>query len=226
MRSTLLTFTIALAGIVSQSTAATLTLINGDFQTSGNNTNPTGWTTNEPTQTSVYVYAGNATTPGAGGIPAATNVLAMWGNGGQYAQQSFLTSEATAEDYNSFTVGFDTGWRGRIAGQAFTYTISLVNVTDNLVLGSATYSFTTPSATVGNTYAVAATGQSVNITYNNTLGSLVGDTIALRITGAGTVNDFNNTAWLDNITVSAVPEPTSALLGGLGMFALLRRRRA
>lgn len=211
----------ALAGVAAPAIAATLTLTNGNFQASGNNTNPTGWTTNEPApQTSVYVWAAN------GGIPAGTNVLAMWGNGGQYAEQSFLTSEVTAEDYNSFTVGFDAGWRGRIANQPFSYTISLVNVTDNLVLGSATYNFTTPTVTTANTYAVAATGLSVNITYDNTLGSLVGDTIALRITGAGTVNDFNNTAWLDNISVNAIPEPGAALLGSIGMFALLRRRRA
>lgn len=200
--------------------AATLTLTNANFQATGNNTDPSGWTTSEPTQTSVYIWAAN------GGIPAGTNVLAMWGNGGQYAQQSFLTSEATAEDYSSFTIGFDGGWRGRIANEPFSYTFSIVNVTDNLVLGSATYNFTTPTVTTANTYAVAATGLSVTINYDNTVGSLVGDTIALRITGAGTVNNFNNTAWVDNITVNAVPEPASALLGGLGLLALLRRRRA
>lgn len=220
MKKNVLPTLFALAGFAVHASAATLTLTNGDFQASGNNTNPTGWTTNEPTQTSVYVWAAN------GGIPAGTNVLAMWGNGGQYAEQSFLTSEATAEDFNSFTVGFDAGWRGRIANQPYSYTISLVNVTDNLVLGSATYNFTTPTVTTANTYAVTATGLSVNITYDNTLGSLVGDTIALRITGAGTVNDFNNTAWLDNLSVTAIPEPGAALLGGMGMLALLRRRRA
>ena len=113
MKKNVLPTLFALAGFAVHASAATLTLTNGDFQASGNNTNPTGWTTNEPTQTSVYVWAAN------GGIPAGTNVLAMWGNGGQYAEQSFLTSEATAEDFNSFTVGFDAGWRGRIANQPY-----------------------------------------------------------------------------------------------------------
>lgn len=210
---------LALAGLAAHASAATLTLTNGNFQASGHNTNPTGWSTNEPALTSVYVWAAN------GGIPAGTNVLAMWGNGGQNVQQSFLTSEATAETYNSFTVGFDAGWRGRIANQPNSYTFSLVDVTDNLVLGSATFNFTTPTVTTANTYAVVATGLTVNISYDNTLGSLVGDTIALRITGAGTINDANNTAWLDNITVTAVPEPGAALVGGMGVIALLRRRR-
>ena len=99
-------------------------------------------------------------------------------------------------------------------------------MTDKLVLGSATYNFTTPTVTTANTYAVTATGLSVNITYDNTLGSLVGDTIALRITGAGTVNDLHTTPSLDNLSVTAIPEPGAALLGGMAMLALLPRRRA
>jgi len=30
---------------------------------------------------------------------------------------------------------------------------------------------------------------------------------------------------IDNITLNFIPEPSSALLGGLGLLALLRRRR-
>lgn len=32
--------------------------------------------------------------------------------------------------------------------------------------------------------------------------------------------------WFDNVTLTSVPEPSAALLGGLGMLVLLRRRRA
>jgi hypothetical protein len=211
----------ALAAFAVHASAATLTLTNGNFQGSGNDSDPAGWTINEPANTSVYIWAAN------GGIPAGTNVLAMWGNGGQYVQQSFLTSEATAEDFSTFTVGFDAGWRGQVVGAPNSYTFSLVNVTDNLVLGSATYNFTTPTVALGNTYVVVGTGLSVNITYDNTLGSLAGDTIALRIRGSGSPNPdaYLNTGWVDNITVGAVPEPGTALLGGIGMLALLRRRR-
>jgi len=38
-------------------------------------------------------------------------------------------------------------------------------------------------------------------------------------------NYAGGTLRFDMITVNAIPEPTSALLGGLGMLALLRRRR-
>ena len=38
--------------------------------------------------------------------------------------------------------------------------------------------------------------------------------------------DANTTIEMDNLVVSTIPEPSAALLGGLGMLALLRRRRA
>jgi hypothetical protein len=34
------------------------------------------------------------------------------------------------------------------------------------------------------------------------------------------------TIGIDNIVITAIPEPTAALLGGLGLLALLRRRRS
>lgn len=215
---------LSLLAVTGMAQAATLSLSNANFQDSGHNTNPTSWVTTETAQSSVYVWAAN------GGIPAGTNVLAMWGNAGQNVQQSFATigsGGATADQYNDYTITFDAGWRGRAVGQPFSFTLSLINVTDSTILGSATYTLPAPTVAVGNTYAVHATGASVNFTYNNTLGSLVGDTVALRISGAGTTNDGGvNTAWVDNISVTAIPEPSAALLGGLGLLALLRRRRA
>jgi hypothetical protein len=45
---------------------------------------------------------------------------------------------------------------------------------------------------------------------------------AVFIRNGSISNDF----LIDNVVVSIIPEPGSALLGGLGMLALLRRRRA
>lgn len=39
-------------------------------------------------------------------------------------------------------------------------------------------------------------------------------------------NYTSNSGTLDNFSVTAIPEPSAALLGGLGLLALLRRRRA
>jgi hypothetical protein len=35
----------------------------------------------------------------------------------------------------------------------------------------------------------------------------------------------NSIAYIDNLSITAIPEPSAALLGGLGLLALLRRRR-
>lgn len=45
---------------------------------------------------------------------------------------------------------------------------------------------------------------------------------------AGTIGNTDNTTFIDKVAVTAVPEPTSALLmaGGLAAVSLLRRRRA
>jgi hypothetical protein len=54
--------------------------------------------------------------------------------------------------------------------------------------------------------------------------SLVGDTIALRITSNGEGDTYETTHWIDNISV-AVPEPGTMSLLALGGLAILRRRR-
>jgi hypothetical protein len=65
---------------------------------------------------------------------------------------------------------------------------------------------------------VDATYQTVSFSYtpDGTEGTL-NDDLALRFDGATT------TAIIDNVSV--VPEPSIAILGGLGLFGLLRRRR-
>jgi len=213
---------LVIAAIITQATAATLTLTNGNFQDSGNNTNPASWTvseTNAGNISSVYVY--NDT----------FRVLAFWG-AGAYAQQSFNTVEATVGTYNSYTITFDSGWRGfnSPTATAFNVIFSLINVTDNLVIGSQTYNFPVPGSAITNTYTPIAQGNTVTISYDNTLASMTGDTIALRISGTGSPNqggnNFANTGWIDNVSVTAIPEPGAAVLGGLGMLALLLRRRA
>lgn len=60
--------------------------------------------------------------------------------------------------------------------------------------------------------------------FNGSLGDLVvGDTVYITIGNNG--NDVNDASIIDFQLVS-IPEPSAALLGGLGFLALLRRRRA
>jgi hypothetical protein len=60
-------------------------------------------------------------------------------------------------------------------------------------------------------------------------GSLTNTFSGLDLNAADQYISFhaNNTvAQIDNLSVTAIPEPSAALFGGLGMLALLRRRRA
>jgi hypothetical protein len=60
--------------------------------------------------------------------------------------------------------------------------------------------------------------------FDGSLGNLsVGDTVYVTIGNNG--NDVND-ASIINFQLVSVPEPSTALLGGLGVLALLRRRRA
>ena len=74
--------------------------------------------------------------------------------------------------------------------------------------------------------AFAGNGSSVSIfdgtnTWSTVLGgNLSSETIAFSNYADG------GRGMLDNISVTTIPEPGAALLGGLGMLALLRRRRA
>lgn len=65
-----------------------------------------------------------------------------------------------------------------------------------------------------------------NLVNTATLGQLgVGDGYLTFATPAGNAGFGYGQANFDNLTVSVIPEPRSALLGGLGMLALLRWRR-
>lgn len=75
------------------------------------------------------------------------------------------------------------------------------------------------------------TGSAPNVDYTGfspgiTIGSNSGPTGTIVLTvRAGTDTGTESRLTLNGISVLAIPEPSSALLGGLGMLALLRRRR-
>ncbi len=184
--------------------AAPITLLNPDFQGSGNGSNPADWTTVEGAAGHIYIYASG------GGIPASTNVLAFHARPGNSIQQGFLTSEATADSFGTYTVSFDSGWRNNTAApNDLSLEVALVNLTDDTVLASDTYTF--PPDTPSNafdSYRVIEVGNRLTLSYDNTDLGLVGDEIGIRFTTVTTQDTFNPTAWIDNITVdSGAPDP-------------------
>ncbi len=78
-----------------------------------------------------------------------------------------------------------------------------------------------------NSNGSAFLGPQSGITFDlSSIGALVAtDSVELRLNLQDTSGLAPKTNFLNNIVVQTVPEPSAALLGGLGMLALLRRSR-
>ena len=216
-------------GICAVSQAATITLTNANFA-SGSGLIASTWT--------VVDGAGANSLPsnywqGDGAVPGIpTAAIYIKSDGGNYIQQALNASDLGAVDattFNSYTVGLDYGFRhdGTFNNSAaHTIRISLWNVTDNVEIAGSDLVIAAPATQGSN----SLTNGSFVLNYDNTTGSFAGDAIAIRFTSSSPDlggNAWHRTAILDNVSIAAVPEPSaSVLLGGLAVFALLRRRRA
>ena len=126
-----------------------------------------------------------------------------------------------AYNLSTYTIGtgdvFDIsmyakGWTWQAAGGALTVTL-FYGADPNLnMIGS----FSTGALAVGTTWTQYTSGSIAA-----TPGS-IGQTLGIKVVSSGATNSYAN---FDEIAVNVVPEPSAALLGGLGMLALLRRRR-
>jgi MYXO-CTERM domain-containing protein len=214
---------IALCLLMSGSAFGAISLVNGDFST--NNLN--GWTV-------------TGTASGASGAAAISS-------GGQILQDFSATAPDGLADWEaSFQVSFgavNDAHRIRLEGDAgadmITMRISGTSVQAfnagtwaNVVTG-ATFTANTPYifTVSGTNFGTASRAYSVSLTDTS---------LAAVGTSTGNVSFFHatpNTQLFETFTfgastggiivdnVSVVPEPASALLGGLGLLALLRRRR-
>jgi MYXO-CTERM domain-containing protein len=214
--------------------AATIVLANGDFEggAPASDYDPTGWTTTEAAN-KVYAFAG--------ANPITSTVLHIKdidtsGTPQSSILQSLTTNNVglTGATYGDYTLTLDLGWRsdetgaGAATGNA-TLRFSLVNFANpTVVLGFTNYTLNQRADPLNNVYALTQDNLAINITYDNTLLANQVANIGLLITrtdgdSPGTENE--SVMWMDNLSVTAIPEPSAALLGGLGLLALLRRRR-
>lgn len=218
-----------LGGAAPAASAVLITVTNGDFQTDVGqaNTMATGWTavngagTNNPPsnyfQNDISGFTGD-------------RLALLKSDGGNYIQQALSMGESGAVDatsFNRYTVNFNYGYRrDSTTNGDLTLRVSLWNTTDNLELAGQNFTITNPG-----TGANSMSAQVANLSYDNTQASLLGDTIALRITNTTAdlaANAFQRTGMVDDFTVTAVPEPSAYALfgaGSLAAFAFVRRRR-
>lgn len=150
---------------------------------------------------------------GGGGTTTAEGVSFGIGNA------AIADYDATGNMFSSFFLaGNQTGTRQYAAGNIIS---SAINFTDGDLF---TYVISDASGTGS---AFDGSGNSIVKFYiNNVLQqTFTGLTFGandgfINMEAAGNVNGF-----FDNLSVQAVPEPSAALLGGLGLLAMLRRRR-
>lgn len=82
--------------------------------------------------------------------------------------------------------------------------------------------FTSPEAADGSPAWIQG------VSWSDTIGAPVADGASLYLRWTGTDNSgggFRDEFALDDVKVNGIPEPTSALLGALGLLGILRRRR-
>lgn len=120
------------------------------------------------------------------------------------------------------TAGFSNGAGISAIGTAVS-TGGFDNNTNRSILFSITRTATGASLNSQVFGAVGSTGTPISqvIQEDTTSPYFSFDQLSVRIGNSGSV-DYN----IDNVLVTVVPEPGAALLGGLGMLMLLRRRRA
>jgi len=151
---------------------------------------------------------------GGGGTTTAEGVSFGIGN------NAIADYDATGNMFSSFFLaGNQTGTRQYAAGNIIS---SAINFTDGDLF---TYVISDASGT-GSAFDAGTGNAMVKFYRNNQLQqTFTGLTFGandgfINMEAAGNVNGF-----FDNLSVQAIPEPSAALLGGLGLLAMLRRRR-
>ena len=182
---------------------------NGGFEiNTGNGSTPTGWTNDF---NSYGAYSGSART-GSWGLHAGSGAA----SGGRY--QDFDTVPGTIYLVSAWAENFGTA--------AGTSHMDILIGTD----GTATYNFpnantlhsTTKFAAgvINNSFLVGSPWAEYTFSFTATA-----TTTRMGIYNSFKIGDSVHSIDVDDVSVTAVPEPSAALLGGLGLLALLRRRR-
>jgi hypothetical protein len=165
---------------------------------------------------------GWSNTPGTLVDSGVEAVGAWWGP--YQVNSAFLRSGDGAYNLSAYTIGlgdvfdismFAKGWNSGPTGAQLTVTLFYGSDPTTNAIGSFSTGALTQGGSGGWTQytsgSIAATGGSI------------GQTLGIKVVSDGPAGSFGN---FDEIQVNVIPEPSAALLGGLGMFALLRRRRA
>ena len=198
----------------------------GDF--AGNMSFSGGSSTINKVGSGTQVLSGNITTAGAGTISGGTlQIDGSWSNGISVANGATLAGDgtiggtATIQSGGTIAPGASIGTLGVAAAtlngtllvEYSGATIDLLNVTGALDITNATVDFDMIGSALSEPSYVFAT-----------YGSLTGTQFA-TVSNLPVNYEIDYAFGGNNIALVLIPEPSAALLGGLGLLALLRRRR-
>lgn len=171
------------------------------------------------------------TIAGTTGVPGLTPSNLSRGTGltSSGATNSFSSTgwnDLAAEDYTSFGFTLDSGVTVTLTTIDFTYTSSNTGPA-NMALRSSIDGFAANLATF--TAANAVNNYSLDV---SSLGE-ISSSIEFRFVAVdassvsgGAVAAAGTSRVRNSLAINGIPEPASALLGAIGLFPLLRRRRA
>lgn len=205
--------------------AAVVTIVNGDFEANPWNsfasTVPDGWTSS---------VAGGAGDYGQG-APATPNLSSIAAHfqsvGGNYLQQDLSANNPglTASSHPGYVVTLDHSYRNDAATNGeIAFAIALWDLTNDVEIVSRSFVIANPGVLAGE-------GSNQFTTEEFTLGydpsAYTNESIALRLIHASESlgSPWQRTAMIDNVSVTAIPEPSASLVAALGLLGLLRRRR-
>jgi hypothetical protein len=166
-----------------------------------------GWTNTPGTLTDAGVEG-----PGAWWGTYDTNSAFMKSGDGAYNLSTYTIGTGDVFDISMYAKGWDNPWLANDPEAQLTVTLFYGSDPNLNLIGS----FSTGTLAQGTTWTQYTSGSIAA-----TAGS-IGQTLGLKVVSSGATDSFGN---FDEIQVNVIPEPSAALLGGLGMLALLRRRR-
>ena len=221
----------ALAAFTLAGSASAAVLVNTGFETDGiaangfANITPTSWTGYGPG--GKYVGDGNVFAGISGANSGDQYFLAYVSSTFTVSQirqdSTLLWSNMTVGD--SLTISAYTTYRSDTNGAADTYFwLNDTDAADNLGLNSAAINVTDVAAGVWTlrTWTYTITQPILDTAINDGWGAVE---VGLGIVKTGAADDQQVTFDDVSLVHTAIPEPSAALLGGLGMLCLLRRRR-
>ncbi|MFU8893502.1 MAG: PEP-CTERM sorting domain-containing protein [Luteolibacter sp.] len=224
---------IAVASIATASNAA-ITYLSTNFDEVGVATgnlpatsNPTGLMNTSDNANNVTVVA-NYTTVAVDIEPSGQHLRIVGNQNKHVTMENAMTlaTDSTDLGFDSFTVSFSYLLTGGINNNRLRILYSSSgNFNDTVLLRDfvITGSTLVDGASTIQTVVTENVWNQISFDVSNT-DVTFSDTAKFRF-AQDTGGSFDSASYLDDIVISAIPEPSTALLGSLGLLALLRRRR-